>query len=60
MEGNGPGSRDPVDMGVLLLSTDPVALDSVFCHLVHLKPSDGSNELPWRKDGAWNLEKRGD
>ncbi len=38
MEGNGPGSGDPVDMGVLLLSTDPVALDSVFCHLVHLKP----------------------
>lgn len=38
MEGNGPTSGDPVPMGVLLLSADPVALDSVFCHLVHLDP----------------------
>ncbi len=38
MEGNGPGSGDPVKMGVMLLSKDPVALDSVFCSLVHLKP----------------------
>ena len=38
MEGNGPGSGDPVDMKVMLMSTDPVALDSVFCCLVHLKP----------------------
>ena len=38
MEGNGPGSGDPVNMNVILLSTDPVALDSVFARLVHLKP----------------------
>ncbi|MDO5337682.1 MAG: DUF362 domain-containing protein [Eubacteriales bacterium] len=38
MEGNGPGSGDPIAMNVLLLSKDPVALDSVFCHLVHLRP----------------------
>lgn len=38
MEGNGPGSGDPVNMGVMLMSKDPVALDSVFCSLVHLKP----------------------
>lgn len=38
MEGNGPGSGDPVPMKVMLMSTDPVALDSVFCRLVHLKP----------------------
>lgn len=38
MEGNGPGSGDPVSMKVLLLSEDPVALDCVFCHLIHLKP----------------------
>ena len=38
MEGNGPGSGDPVSMNVLLMSTDPVALDSVFCRLVYLKP----------------------
>ena len=38
MEGNGPGSGDPVPMNVLLMSTDPVALDSVFSRLVYLKP----------------------
>ena len=38
MEGNGPGSGDPVAMKVLLLSEDPVALDSVFCSLIHLDP----------------------
>ena len=38
MEGNGPGSGDPVPMNILLMSTDPVALDSVFSRLVYLKP----------------------
>ena len=38
MEGNGPTSGDPVPMNVLLFSTDPVALDSVFCHLISLNP----------------------
>ena len=39
MEGNGPGSGDPTPMNVLLFSTDPVALDAVFCHLVYLVPT---------------------
>lgn len=39
MEGNGPGSGDPVDMKVMLMSQDPVALDSVFARLVYLEPS---------------------
>ena len=38
MEGNGPGSGDPIAMNVILMSTDPVALDSVFARLVYLKP----------------------
>lgn len=38
MEGNGPGSGDPVDMHVILMSGDPVALDTVFSCLVNLKP----------------------
>ncbi len=38
MEGNGPGSGTPINMNVLLFSTDPVALDSVYCHLVNLEP----------------------
>lgn len=38
MEGNGPGSGDPTAMNVLLISDDPVALDTVFCELVYLAP----------------------
>ncbi|MGI6590422.1 MAG: DUF362 domain-containing protein [Eggerthellaceae bacterium] len=39
MEGNGPASGDPVAMKVILASTDPVALDTVFCALVNLDPN---------------------
>ncbi|MCQ2550662.1 MAG: DUF362 domain-containing protein [Clostridia bacterium] len=38
MEGNGPASGNPTPMKVLLLSTDPVALDSAFARLVYLDP----------------------
>ena len=38
MEGNGPGSGDPTPMKVILVSADPVALDTVFCHLVKFNP----------------------
>ncbi len=36
MEGNGPGNGDPVPMRVLLMSEDPVALDSVYAKLVDI------------------------
>ncbi|MBQ3612312.1 MAG: DUF362 domain-containing protein [Firmicutes bacterium] len=38
MEGNGPQNGTPKQMGVILVSTDPVAIDGLFCHLVDLKP----------------------
>lgn len=38
MEGNGPRSGDPRKMKVMLFSTDPVALDTVFCRLIDLNP----------------------
>ena len=38
MEGNGPGAGTPRPMGLLLFSADPVALDAVFCALVHVDP----------------------
>jgi uncharacterized protein (DUF362 family)/Pyruvate/2-oxoacid:ferredoxin oxidoreductase delta subunit len=38
MEGNGPRGGEPVPMNTLLFSSDPVALDAVFCQLIHLKP----------------------
>lgn len=38
MEGNGPGNGTPTPMNVLLFSSDPVALDTLFCHLVYVNP----------------------
>ncbi|MDQ1350886.1 MAG: hypothetical protein QG657_1188 [Acidobacteriota bacterium] len=38
MEGNGPSGGEPAAMKVLLFSTDPVALDAVFCRLIDLDP----------------------
>jgi len=39
MEGNGPRNGNPIKMNCLLISTDPVALDSVFCKLVDVNPA---------------------
>lgn len=39
MEGNGPGSGDPIYMNVILMSDDPIALDSVFAKLIYLDPN---------------------
>lgn len=38
MEGNGPHNGTPTSMNVILASDDPVALDSVYCHLIDLDP----------------------
>lgn len=38
MEGNGPQNGTPRAMNVLLLSSDPVAVDTTFCRLIHLNP----------------------
>jgi len=38
MEGNGPMSGDPKKMGVLLFSSDPIALDATVCRLVDVNP----------------------
>lgn len=40
MEGNGPSSGTPVNMNVILISEDPVALDATFCRLISVDPSD--------------------
>jgi len=39
MEGNGPRSGKPRKLGVLLFSSDPVALDSVACRIIDLDPA---------------------
>lgn len=38
MEGNGPQSGTPIEMKLILMSQDPIALDAVFCHLIDLRP----------------------
>ncbi len=44
MEGDGPGSGDPVQIGALLAGTNDLAVDSVACELLGLKP-----------DSVWTL-----
>ncbi len=44
--------------GVILMSRDPVALDSVFCHLIHLDPEYVPTNIHGRKMGlgTWKEE----
>jgi uncharacterized protein (DUF362 family)/ferredoxin len=51
MQGNGPRSGDPCPMKVLLLSTDPIALDAVMCRLVELDPTVVPTNLPGKEFG---------
>jgi uncharacterized protein (DUF362 family)/NAD-dependent dihydropyrimidine dehydrogenase PreA subunit len=65
MEGNGPGSGQPRHMNVLLLSSDPAALDAVFCRLIHLPPQFVPTMKPAAESGlgTWDengIEVRGD
>lgn len=56
MEGNGPGSGDPTAMNVILMSTDPVALDSVFARMVYLKPEMVPTNYHGEKMGLGNCK----
>ncbi len=58
MDGNGPTSGDPVQMNLILMSTDPVALDSVFCHLVYLNPELVPTNIYGEREGLgkWRAE----
>jgi uncharacterized protein (DUF362 family)/NAD-dependent dihydropyrimidine dehydrogenase PreA subunit len=38
MEGNGPRGGRPIQMNVLLFSSDPIALDATVCRLVNIDP----------------------
>jgi uncharacterized protein (DUF362 family)/Pyruvate/2-oxoacid:ferredoxin oxidoreductase delta subunit len=38
MEGNGPRRGTPVDLGLIMMSTDPVALDTVAARVIDLNP----------------------
>ncbi len=58
MEGNGPRNGKPRQIGVLLLSTDPVALDAVACKLIDLNPEWVPTSKPGEKCGlgTYNFE----
>ena len=56
MEGNGPTSGTPVAMKMLLFSRDPVALDSVFAHLIDVKPENVPTCVSAAKQGLGLME----
>ncbi|MBN1835893.1 MAG: DUF362 domain-containing protein [Spirochaetales bacterium] len=57
MEGNGPRGGEPRHMGVLLFSTDPVALDAVMADLVELNPLYVSTNRPGFRWGLGTYQK---
>lgn len=58
MEGNGPASGTPVQMNMILASPDPVALDTVFCRLVHLKPGEVPTNVMGSVAGLGTMNER--
>jgi uncharacterized protein (DUF362 family)/Pyruvate/2-oxoacid:ferredoxin oxidoreductase delta subunit len=57
MEGNGPRGGNPRHLGVLLFSTDPVALDAVMCDLVELDPLYVTTNRPGRRWGLGTYDR---
>jgi len=51
MEGNGPRGGKPRKLGVLLFSSDPVALDSVACKIIDINPEFVPTSKPGEKSG---------
>ncbi len=63
MEGNGPHRGKPVNLGVLLISKDPVAMDSVACGLIGLNPQKVKTVVLGERSGLGtmnNIEVKGD
>jgi len=59
MEGNGPQSGTPISMNLILISTDPVALDSVFCRLVNLEPHLVPTNFYGQQYGVGTMDDKG-
>ena len=51
MEGNGPRGGNPRKLGVLLISSDPVALDATACRIIDLAPEVVTTSKPGEKAG---------
>lgn len=51
MEGNGPRSGKPKKMNILLLSSDPIALDATACRIIALDPTVVPTSIPGEQAG---------
>jgi len=51
MEGNGPRSGKPKKMNVLLLSSDPIAIDATACRIINLEPAVVPTSRPGEQAG---------
>jgi uncharacterized protein (DUF362 family)/Pyruvate/2-oxoacid:ferredoxin oxidoreductase delta subunit len=56
MEGNGPNTGNPRKLGVILMSTDPVAIDSIACTIVNINPSYVPTNAAGVKAGIGNMD----
>lgn len=56
MEGNGPASGELTPMKVILMSKDPVALDTTFARLVYLDPALVPTCVEGEKQGLGNMK----
>jgi ferredoxin len=56
MEGNGPRNGRPRAMGLLLISTDPVALDATACRLIGLDPANVPTCVQGNTAGLGSME----
>ncbi len=56
MQGNGPAAGSPYNLGVILISDDPVALDSVACKILDLKPDLVLTNFYGQKFGLGNMD----
>jgi uncharacterized Fe-S center protein len=50
MEGNGPGSGDPIELGLILASRDPLSIDQIVCDLLGIsRKSLPTNRLAFKE-----------
>lgn len=58
MQGNGPQSGTPKKLGVIIVSTDPIAADAVACKIIDLNPEYVPTMEPGEKAGlgTYHLE----
>ena len=51
MEGSGPSGGDPKELGIILASTDAVALDSIICHVLGKDPMKvATNKIAYERE----------